>query len=1067
MIGDWIKDGISAIMNIINPILYYLESMLCMVINWLGELFEVFSGINTVKFGKSDDYLLNIFINNSAVYGIFLGMAMIGIVLTFVFAVISVVRKSFDADEKVRITHGQILRNLLRSILFIITLNLVITIAVASSSTLMDSVMTAFKDAEYNAQGSGHIEYTDEQFAAMSRILNTVGNYSLNPSYKNRYNINACYNEIRGDLQYLDNTGVFNYYYPTTNKKGSTVNTWQSVISEIAAAGDFNEEVPIDSYDEGIANALYHCVEVLNKDNNFAALESFDRERKQDEENVHLDRVLFLIGTMGSGNTAAARNDAYNKSPSLYDNVRAPYYYGDKDIYKLDQVNEDFDISLTKTNYLVIYLAGTALIANMAIIVVSCVVRIFNLIFLYLIAPPIFSTMPLDDGQKFKQWITAFIIQAFSIFATVISMRLFTIFVPIIMDPKLELSSNMLVNYVGKLIFVCAGTYAVQKANGLLTGILADMAGHQSVLAGDLSSDVAGSTIGRIGASLTSRLENTPVDAAMGAGGLALQGAWWGVGKVGQGAGRLTGGSGGSGGGDGGGDGGSGGNLPGKSNLGGGTGGSPDDSFNDLLGAMNIPLDDGGQGEYIDNGPLPGQLGGLAGQDEGGSLPGRAGQGVEPVIDQNAQENAQPDSEIEQYSNILGDYGDFGSFGDDGNDVPDISDQSRISGAARTGGAGKAGAGFVSPVIPTGDPNGDLPEGQSVPGVPADTSGTADSSGVEVPSGSDPQWYRMRNATPWAATNASAEDQKVPAGFAGADGSLPGDGSAADGTVDTSGTADSRSVSMPTGAQPQYLHLRNAFPGRGVHGGSAVPSKTPPPKRRGNGNGNRLPPKSTTGGSAGFRRLSNLSDHEIMNAINSDPTVADAMRRAGVMPSAGQVRDNFTRLYDQAYDDLDRDARDALGSSMPRGKGPASGTSTSTKQQPSGSRAVRGAALPGRENVTSGTAASTTQQPSGSRVVRGAALPGREQMPSSKQSGGSGEGSSNDGGSVSTVTNNAPASSSSATANVPPVMEDINIPTFDDSPVMQTASINDVPTDDQSDISYRDISGSDRNDYKN
>ena len=115
---------------------------------------------------------------------------------------------------------------------------------------------------------------------------------------------------------------------------------------------------------------------------------------------------------MGVGSDAAARNEAYNKNPSLYDNVRAPYYLGEKSIYDIDEVNRDFDISFMKTNYTVITLVSLTIIINMCIILVSCVVRIFNLLFLYVIGPPIFATMSFDDGGKFKQWITAFVIQS-------------------------------------------------------------------------------------------------------------------------------------------------------------------------------------------------------------------------------------------------------------------------------------------------------------------------------------------------------------------------------------------------------------------------------------------------------------------------------------------------------------------------------------------------------------------------------------------------------------------------------------------------------------------------------
>jgi hypothetical protein len=155
----------------------------------------------------------------------------------------------------------------------------------------------------------------------------------------------------------------------------------------------------------------------------------------------------------------------------------------------------------------------------MAIIIVNCIVRIFNLLFLYVIAPPIIAVSPLDDGGKFKQWLTAFIIQAFSVFATVISMRIFLIFIPIVMNPNLQLVENPVINTIGKLVMIWAGTVAIEKANGLLTGILADNAGWQSIMAGSTAQDVKGSTVGRLASAAETAAERTaasPFTAAAG-----------------------------------------------------------------------------------------------------------------------------------------------------------------------------------------------------------------------------------------------------------------------------------------------------------------------------------------------------------------------------------------------------------------------------------------------------------------------------------------------------------------------------------------------------------------------
>lgn len=515
---DWITEGIDYILyNFIYRIFYLIEIALCMGLSWLQQLMDVFTGSSYVtydtKFGSEQNYLINIFFSNGAVSGAYWGMAAIGVVLAFLFAVISMVRKMFDMDDKVKMSIGQILTNLLKSIFLIILLNAGMTVIITGTNVLMQSVNYVFDHSTEIANGEDHIDFTDEEYAAMARIFNTVGNYSLNPSYKNRYNINACYNDIRGDLKYLADQGVFDYYYETRDADNNVVPTWQSVLQNIANAADYNREAPVDVYNEGIANALYECMTLLKTDASLTALESYDRIEEYDSDSVEMGRILFIVGTMGNGVTAAAKNDAYNVHPSLTDPVRAPYYRGVKDIYDISQVNQDFDIALTKTNYIIVYIVGAALVFNMALILVSCVARIFNLMFLYLIAPPIFAVMPLDDGGKVKQWTTAFVVQAFSIFATVISMRIYLIFVPIVMDPGLHISDSVIIDMVGRLILIFAGVEAVTKANGILTGILADNAGWQSINAGDMSGYLKNSFVGQMGGRLSSAINHMPAKA--------------------------------------------------------------------------------------------------------------------------------------------------------------------------------------------------------------------------------------------------------------------------------------------------------------------------------------------------------------------------------------------------------------------------------------------------------------------------------------------------------------------------------------------------------------------------
>jgi hypothetical protein len=228
-----------------------------------------------------------------------------------------------------------------------------------------------------------------------------------------------------------------------------------------------------------------------------------------------MDRFLFLMATM-----RAAKNEDYNVNPSLTDPLRGAYYYGEKSMYDLDSVNEDFDIGIAAFDYLILFLTCYKMLVTLVTIILNCVGRIFNMLLLYLMSPLILAVSPLDDGAKFKQWTTAFIVQSFSVFGTVISMRVLLLFMPIVTDPNLVLFANPVANILAKLVIVLGGFEVSEKATNLITGILADNAGWQSITAGDMSG-TAKSAVG-IGTSLAKTVGGGALKTAGGVGLSAL-----------------------------------------------------------------------------------------------------------------------------------------------------------------------------------------------------------------------------------------------------------------------------------------------------------------------------------------------------------------------------------------------------------------------------------------------------------------------------------------------------------------------------------------------------------------
>ncbi|MBO4337316.1 MAG: hypothetical protein J5842_04515, partial [Lachnospiraceae bacterium] len=528
---------------------YTLASALCGIVRALYKVFEIFAGLSTVTYKNKQVQLIDVFFTNQSVTNAYWGMALIGVAMAFGFAIIAVIRKMFDIEGKNQASMGTIIGNLFRCILFIVSLTLGISIVLYFSDTLMNQISYTFNNAS-KLHLQAEREFTDEELSAMARCLNTIGNYSFNGSYNSRYNINACYNEIRPEMQWLQKQGVFDYNYPTEDSNGNPINNWQNALQKIAAAASLGAEAKIDVYYESLSTAMLSVMDTIHTDKNFYPLQKFKRQDYMDFSvgaSVPLDRMCFLAGTMH-----AARNDDYNTDPSFTDPVRGKFYTDGNNyysIYNYVAIEECFHAG--DIDYLYIYLTSLFMAAELMAIIGNCISRIFNMLFLYLIAPPFFATWPLDNGGKAKQWFTAFIIQSFSVFATVLSVRVVQIFIPIVASADLKLfdlttkwgnggydqSINWLrpLDYLGKLMMIIVAFMTARKASGMVTGILADNAGWQAINASDSVGNAMRGLVGKAAGGLTNK--------AFGAARKAMnKGAGGGAGGAGGGAGGAGGG---------------------------------------------------------------------------------------------------------------------------------------------------------------------------------------------------------------------------------------------------------------------------------------------------------------------------------------------------------------------------------------------------------------------------------------------------------------------------------------------------------------------------------------------
>ncbi|MCL2096093.1 MAG: hypothetical protein FWH10_04230 [Oscillospiraceae bacterium] len=98
--------------------------------------------------------------------------------------------------------------------------------------------------------------------------------------------------------------------------------------------------------------------------------------------------------------------------------------------------------------------------------------RVFDVVLLYIAAPFVVAPMPLDDGNKFKAWRELFVSKIFMGFASLITLKIVLMLLPVLWNDNLRISNNDLTDCLFKLLIMLGGMYAAYKSNTLLANVL-------------------------------------------------------------------------------------------------------------------------------------------------------------------------------------------------------------------------------------------------------------------------------------------------------------------------------------------------------------------------------------------------------------------------------------------------------------------------------------------------------------------------------------------------------------------------------------------------------------------
>ncbi len=120
--------------------------------------------------------------------------------------------------------------------------------------------------------------------------------------------------------------------------------------------------------------------------------------------------------------------------------------------------------------------------------------RLFELIILFLISPPIASLMPLDEGNALKKWKDKFIAKTISAFGPIIGLNLFFVVLPLFR--QIRFFNIASVDSIVNIFFVIAGLVMVKDLVGTISEFIG---GENSINSGESMAGDIGSTVAKVG----------------------------------------------------------------------------------------------------------------------------------------------------------------------------------------------------------------------------------------------------------------------------------------------------------------------------------------------------------------------------------------------------------------------------------------------------------------------------------------------------------------------------------------------------------------------------------------
>lgn len=166
---------------------------------------------------------------------------------------------------------------------------------------------------------------------------------------------------------------------------------------------------------------------------------------------------------------------AYIGDPELREEVEHNFIVGKLDYFDKDVVDDYYKIR--DIDYFTGLIGSLAILVMFVLSSISLIQRIFDIVLLYMISPISVSTIPSDDGNRFKLWKEMLISKVLSAYGIILAMNLFFIIIPQVQT--IAFFNNGFKNGIMQILFIIGGAFAVTKANLVVAQLTGNTAGGQ------------------------------------------------------------------------------------------------------------------------------------------------------------------------------------------------------------------------------------------------------------------------------------------------------------------------------------------------------------------------------------------------------------------------------------------------------------------------------------------------------------------------------------------------------------------------------------------------------------